>query len=238
MWFVFDIIIAIIFIVFAITGIKKGFIKSICGVGITVLSIILALNLKGPLAEYFRSTVVYEQLTDNLNEKIQGYVADSMNEGGLGELFEEAPAGLSAILSGFGTNTDEVAEKYREMISAGEENISAKIYDYIVEPAAQTLSDVLAILAVFLAAIIILNIAVKILDLIFKLPVLNFANKVGGFAVGIVMALLVSFVFCTAVNLATPYLPGIGINIDSTDLAKAPIFSALSEINPLSFIYR
>lgn len=238
MWFLFDVVIVIIFIIFAVNGIKKGFIKSICGVGITILSIVLALNLNEPLAQYFRSTVVYEQLTENLNEKIQGYVTDSMNEGSLDELFEQAPAGLSAILSGFGTNTEEVAQKYREMITAGEENISAKIYDYIVEPAAKSLSSVLAILVVFLASIILLNIAVKLLDLIFKLPVLNFANKAGGLAVGIVMALLVSFVLCMVVTLATPYLPGIGINIDIADLEKAPLFSAISEINPLSFFYR
>ena len=166
MWFILDAIIVIIFIIFAVSGIKKGFIKSICGAGITILSIILALNLNAPLAQYFRSTVVYEQLTGNLNEKIQGYVTDSMNEGSLDELFQEAPAGLSAILSGFGTNTDEVAEKYKEMITAGEENVSAKIYDYIVEPTAESLSSVLAILVVFLASLILLNIAVKILDLI------------------------------------------------------------------------
>lgn len=238
MHFLLDVIIALIFIIFVIDGIKKGFIKSVCGVGITIVSILLAINFNAPLANYFRSTVVYENLTENLNQKIEAYVNETLDGENEGDMFEQIPAGLSAILSGFGTSTEDVAKEYRELITKGEENISVKIYDYIVKPAAQALSNVLAIIVIFVASIIILNIAVKLLDLIFKLPVLSFANKAGGFAVGAVLALLFSFVFCTVVNLALPYLSGIGININAESVSETVLFSKISEINPLSFIYR
>lgn len=238
MWFLLDVIIVLLFLIFAVDGAKKGFIKSVFGMGVTIAAILIALNFHEPVAEYFRGTLVYRQLTDNLNEKIEEYVSDTLDEQSLSELLDEAPAGISALLAGFGTGTEEVKEKYAELVRNGETEIAAKLSDSIVEPAAKTLSSALAVLVVFLASIIVLNLAVMLLDLIFKLPVLNFANKAGGFALGLVVGLLVCFVFCTVVHIALPYLPGAGIDIDSESASNAILFSKLSEINPLSFLYR
>lgn len=93
--------------------------------------------------------------------------------------------GITALLKGFGTDTDAVKEKYESLVQSGETQIAAKLSDYIVEPAAETLSNALAMLAVFVAAILLLNLAVFLLDLVFKLPVLHFANKFGGFLFGL-----------------------------------------------------
>lgn len=237
MWFLLDVIIVVIFFIFAVDGSRKGLIKSVFGMGITLAAILIALNFSAPVAEYFRDSVVYEKLTDNLNHKVEEYVADTMDENALSELLNDAPVGISALLSGFGTGTDDVAEKYAEMVKNGETNIAAKLSDYIVAPAAKTLSDALAVLCVFLAALIVLNLAVMLLDLIFKLPVLHFANKLGGFVFGLVVGLLVSFVFCTVVHIALPYLGSAGIGIDETNAANAALFTKISEINPLSFLY-
>ena len=106
-----------------------------------------------------------------------------------------------------------------------------------MEPAAKTLSDALAVLVVFLAALVLLNLAVLLLDLIFKLPVLHFANKLGGFLFGLAAGFLVAFLFCTAVNIALPYLPGAGIAITKENASQAILFKALSDINPLAFLY-
>lgn len=102
---------------------------------------------------------------------------------------------------------------------------------------AKTLSDALAVLVVFLAALVLLNLAVLLLDLIFKLPVLHFANKLGGFLFGLAAGFLVAFLFCTAVNIALPYLPGAGIAITKENASQAILFKALSDINPLAFLY-
>ena len=80
MWFLLDVIIVLIFVLFAISGAKKGFIKSICGIVVTIASILIAMNLSAPVAEFFRDSVVYEQLTDNLHGKIEEYISDAMDE--------------------------------------------------------------------------------------------------------------------------------------------------------------
>lgn len=238
MWLLLDAVIAVIFVFFAVSGTKRGLIKSVCGVFITVVAVLIAINFHASVAEFFRTTVVYRQLTDNLNEKVEEYVANSLDSEKLGTLLDDAPTGITALLKGFGTDTDAVKEKYESLVQSGETQIAAKLSDYIVEPAAETLSNALAMLAVFVAAILLLNLAVFLLDLVFKLPVLHFANKFGGFLFGLAAGLLAVFVFCTVVNIALPYLPGAGISIDKDSASNAILFAKLSEINPLSFLYR
>lgn len=237
MWLFLDIIIVAIFVTLAISGAKRGLIKSVLGIGVVIVSILITMNFYTYLADYFRSTVVYANLTENLNEKIQEYVSNTMDEEQMSELFETAPAGISALLSGFGMTAEEVSKKYSEFIVAGEENVAESIADYIVGPAANTLSGALAMLVMFIVCVVVLNLGVRILDLLFKLPVLNVANKIGGFALGVLMAFLFSFVFCTVVNISLPYLPGLGINIDSKGISETMLFSAISDINPLAFLY-
>lgn len=237
MWLFLDIIIVAIFVTLAISGAKRGLIKSVLGIGVVIVSILITMNFYTYLADYFRSTVVYTNLTENLNEKIEEYVSNTMDEEQMSELFETAPAGISALLSGFGMTAEEVSQKYSEFIVAGEENVAESIADYIVGPAANTLSGALAMLVMFIVCVVVLNLGVRILDLLFKLPVLNVANKIGGFALGVLMAFLFSFVFCTVVNISLPYLPGLGINIDSKGISETMLFSAISDINPLAFLY-
>ncbi len=237
MWFILDVIIAAIFIVFAIIGAKRGLIKSVCGALITIVSIIIALNFYAPVADFFRSTVVYKQLTDNLNEKITDYVQNTTDEESVSELFSDAPSGIYTLLRGFGKSPEEVSEMIEEMIKSGEENVAQEISDYIVAPAAEALSNALAVLALFLASVIVLNLALLLLGLIFKLPVLRFANTLGGLIIGLIIGLMFSLVFCTVANIALPYLSGAGINLSVEDAKNAIIFTKLSEINPLSFLY-
>lgn len=237
MWLFLDIIIAAIFVILAFIGAKRGLIKSVLGIGVVIVSILITMNFYTYLADYFRSTVVYTNLTGNLNEKIEEYVSNTMDEERMKELFDTAPVGISALLAGFGMTAEEVSQKYSEFIIAGEENVAESIADYIVGPAANTLSGALAVLVMFIVCVVVLNLVVRILDLVFKLPVLNVANRIGGFALGVLMAFLFCFVFCTVVNISLPYLPGLGINIDSKGISETMLFSALSDINPLAFLY-
>ncbi len=237
MWLLVDVILAALLVLFAVRGVKKGLIKSLCGALVTVVAAVVALNFSAPVAEYFRSTFVYKQLTDNLNEKVEAYV-NTVTTDSLGTLLEDEPTGLSALLAGFGTGTESVREKYEELLASGETQIASALSDYIVEPAAKTVSDALAVLAVFLVSLIALNLLILVLDLIFKLPLLNAANRLGGLVFGLLTGILAAFVFCTVVNLALPYLPGLGINLDSESVSNALLFSRLSSVNPLSFLYQ
>ncbi|MBP5245341.1 MAG: CvpA family protein [Clostridia bacterium] len=238
MSFVLDGIIILIFVIFIAAGVKKGFVKSALGIISTAAAIIIAINLYPFVAQILRDTVVYQNLTDNLNEKISGYIGKSIDEDNLSTLIDDAPDGFKLILKGFGTDVEDVKREFSEMVKNGEDNASEKIADYIVKPAAEMLSNAVAVILLFLVSLLVLNLIILLLDLIFKLPVLKTANKFLGGVAGFLVAILVSLIFCTAVNIALPYLAGAGVNIDPETAKGAFIFRLFTEINPLAFIYR
>lgn len=238
MWILLDAIIVAIFFFTIIRCAKKGFIKSLCGIGVTVVSIVIALNFNAPFASFLRNTVVYENLTDSVNTKIEEYISSSLDEEKVLELFESAPEGINVMLSAFGTDKEDVMEKLNEIISSGEENAAEKISEYIVTPAAVTLSNALSVILLFFASVIILNLALWILDLVFKLPVLNTANKFGGVLIGVVISFLLCFLFCTVVHISLPYLSSIGVGIDAESAESTLLFSKLANINPIGFLYK
>ena len=238
MWYLLDIIIAAVFIGFIIYGARRGFIKAVCGMLVTVAAIWIAFTFSGPLAEFFRGTVVYQSLTDRLNERVTAYVTDPGDEGKLRTLFDDSPREITGLLEGFGVSSEKVAEKYDEILAEGKENAAKGITDYIVAPAAQKLSEALAVAVLFLVSLVLLHVAVWLLSLLFKLPLLNFANRLGGVIAGAVMGLLVSILFCTAVGIAMPYLRGAGIDLDAESAKHAVLYTAVDNINPLSFLYR
>lgn len=237
MWLILDLVIILVIALYAVSGAKKGLIKALCGIGVTIVSLIIAVNFHSPLAAYFRSTLIYEQLTENLSNKVETYVKDNTDSQSFSEFINDAPEGVDIILKGFGTSLEDLSAKMDAMIESGETNLAAGLSDYIVKPAAKMLSNALSIIVMFIASLIVLNLALLLLDLIFKLPVLNFANKFGGFIAGAAIGLLISFVVCAVINIALPVLPGIGIEIDSETVSKATVFTAISDINPLSFLY-
>lgn len=120
MWLLLDAVIAVIFVFFAVSGTKRGLYKSVAWCVYTVAAVLIAINFHASVAEFFRTTVVYRQLTDNLNEKVEEYVANSLDSEKLGTLLDDAPTGITALLKGFGTDTDAVKEKYESLVQSGE----------------------------------------------------------------------------------------------------------------------
>lgn len=238
MWIVIDLILAAVIIGFAVNGFKKGFIKSLLGLGVSVIAVAITMNTYPIAANWLRDTVIYEQLTEKLNGKIQEYLANGTNNDNVSQLFSDAPSQLNDILSSFGFDSQKALDKFNEFADKGTDAALKGLADYIVEPAAKTLSNAVAIIVVFLLSVLLLTLVIRILDLIFKLPVLNFANRLGGLIVGLAAAFIVSSIICTATSIALPYIEGAGINITEQQLSRTLLFSNVSKINPFSFLLK
>lgn len=233
MWILLDVIIAVIFIAYAVSGYKKGLLKSCLGIVVTIASIVITMNFYPMAAGLFRNTVVYKGLTSSLEETIEDYVGDTANADSIAELFRQAEntPGFGAVIKGFGVDSDDIVSA----IESGKAETVDAVCALVVDKAAEFISNAAAIAAVFAASVIVLNIVINLLDLIFKLPILNFANRAGGLIAGLVMALLVSFVLCAAVRIAAPYMPENGLRISEEELGKTVLYSGIERINPLRF---
>lgn len=238
MWIVLDLIVAFICVFFLISGAKKGFIKSCLGLVVTLVSIVITINFHGVVANFYRDTIVYDSLKDNLKTAVQNHIGDSENPDTMSQFFRDVSGNLpefGKMMASLNVDPNDVADGIEMSVNSGEQVTVDMICEGIVEEAAVFISDGAAIISLFLASMLVLTLVVYILDLIFKLPVLNFANKLLGVLIGAVKALLVSFVIISAIKVAVPYLDGSGIKIDGSDMEKTVLFSAIDSINPLSF---
>ena len=238
MWIILDIIIAGIFIFFIVSGVKKGFIKSCLGLVVTLLSIAITISFHAELASYLRDTVVYNNLKENLKEAVEKHIGKTDDASTVSRFFGDVSSELpefGKIMEGLNVDPDKIAEGIDNAVEEGREVTVDLICEGIVEEAAEFISTGVAIILLFIASIIVLTLLVYLLNLIFKLPVLNFANRTLGFVIGFVKALLFSFVIIAGIKLAIPYLDGTGIHFDESDMETTVLFSAVDSINPIKF---
>ena len=238
MWIVLDIIIAAIFVFFIVSGVKKGFIKSCLGLVVTLLSIAITTSFYAGVASFIRDTVVYNNLKENLKDAIEKHIGDTEDASTVSRFFGDVSSDLpefARILEGLNVKPDEIAKDIDSAIQNGKEVTVDLICEKLVEEAAEFISAGVAIILLFIVSMIVLTLLVYLLDMIFKLPVLNFANKSLGFVIGFVKALLFSFVIIAGIKLAVPYLDGTGIRFDESDMNKTVLFSTVDSINPIKF---
>jgi uncharacterized membrane protein required for colicin V production len=92
---------------------------------------------------------------------------------------------------------DAIRELYNEALISGVENVTGYVVSSVVEPMARGISVAVAFVLVFIVASIVLKIVVRLVNSIFKLPGLNFINKMGGLALGAVCAFIYVLFFIT-----------------------------------------
>ncbi len=238
MWIILDVIVAAILVFFMVRGCKKGFIKSCLGLVVTLVSIIITINFYAPAGELIRDTVVYENLKNNLKATVENHIGSTDDADTVSRLFADAAEKLpefNKLLKSFNVDGEKVAEDIDDAIKSGKEVSVDVICENIVEEAAVFISNAAAIIVVFLVSVLVLNLVILLLDFIFKLPVLNFANRVLGLLVGTAKGFFFACVIVAAIRVALPYLDGSGIKLTEADIERTVLFSVVDSINPLKF---
>ena len=133
------------------------------------------------------------------------------------KIFEDEPDALSELAQRFGLDVDEIKEYYETAVKSVADSfdiggIADKLSGFVVESTVDTISNVLGFLAVLLVSIIVINILLWLLNLLFKLPVLKFANRLAGGLLGIVKSVIIIVIVVNAVL----YIAG-AVNVESND---------------------
>jgi uncharacterized membrane protein required for colicin V production len=193
-----DILVIAVFAFSLYTGIKKGFIRSIMGIVVAVLAVIGAVKMSPPMANYLHDKYIDKLVAEQVAGSLDELIAD-VESIDLKKLFEDKPQAFTDILDTFGVDFDEL-KSYYEKDLGGRDDSEEAVSQYIAEPLAMTLSRAAAFAILFFGILLILTVAVLLIDLVVKLPILNGANKflgaVFGAAMGLATAWGLSMVFC------------------------------------------
>lgn len=188
-----DIIIILIIGGFALFGFKKGFVRSVVGILSLAASVVLAWLLYPVVSDMLASLGVKMTLTENIRESLSGYI-------GGGEELAMLPQGI------------------RTAIESG----SAELVSGAAGTAAQITLNIIAFIAVLIAARIIIQIAAKLLNIIAGLPVIGLFNRAAGMLLGALQGIAVVYIIFAVIYAAAPIDGNTRINsmIEESTLAE------------------
>ena len=200
-------------------GYRKGFIRIVLSVAMTLVSFILAMLLSKPCEDFIKNnTHIYDKINTQMEEYISKHIKEEVN-------FK------SEQLQGEAIKELKLPKTIQDrLISDNNPDVKLNLgADTFTEYLAKSLTDMLiesrSVIVLFVLLKVILRIVVMVLDIVSKLPVINGLNKSLGGAVGIVEGILIIWGACIFLTAAS-----------GTEIGQK-IFSAISSNKVLSFIY-
>lgn len=208
-YLVFDIAILVILALFAWRGASRGFVLSLCGllavvvafVGASFLASLLAPKVGAALEPKF-AQVIEEKLEEQFQQSDPaGDAAAGLEEG------EDYPLqDVLSVLRDMGLYEDlvnTIDQAVQDGMTAVAANAAAAVAAAIAQSVAYTV--------IFTVAFALILIAWKVfshaVDLVAKLPGLNFLNKTGGAAMGLVKGVLILFLVAWLIQYSGKLIP-------------------------------
>ena len=222
---IIDIALLVIILISAIKCFIDGFATSV---------VKLVGNIAGLVAAWYLSKrwspMIFENMfRENIVEKTYKYIQDGTKALNVQELIEQFTGSVPvSFVQEFAAKAEEVAAQ----ITQPTMETAEKIVDAIVGPAV-TVIIMLVIFAIAVAVFtIVASLLAKIFKVINKIPVLGFANRMGGFVVGvltgIIYVILISCVLSIIAIITENSLTFLNIEV----LNQSKILSLTGLVNP------
>lgn len=169
------VVVAAVFLLFALQGYHRGLIKSILSFFSLVITLVFVSFLSPYISNFFiEHTSVYESVKETCEE-----VMKPDEDGGSGS--SNLPAFLQDTMAETGGS---------ELLVQGEDIF----YDYAGGYLAKLIINAVAYVISFSILLIILKNIMSVLNIISKLPVINGINKLAGLLLGLVQGLLIVWI--------------------------------------------
>lgn len=170
-----DIAVLLIIAVFAVIGVKRGFVRSVVGVLSFAASIALAWILHPVVSDVMVSLGVDITLAEKIRDSIMGYTS---------------AGGEITVLP--------------ETVGAAVQAGQIEVVNAVAKSAAGIAMNIVAFTGVLIISRIIIWIAVKLLNILSKLPVVNGFNRIAGLLLGLVQGTAVVYVILALIFAFAP----------------------------------
>jgi len=217
MGFFLDLIVVFIFLLFICIGVKRGFIKSI----VSLLGSFGSLLVAGLLARPIATGIFDLFFRDSLTEKISSGL---MNSGGA-QASEKAAAvldGLPGFLSGYVQAGD--LQGQLEGAVSGTVNTATNTVVSLLSPLFITFIQYIVFFVLFLALAIAVRVFGRVLEGVFRAPVLGSANRLLGGTFGALRAVILLLIAGLVLFLIAPQ-PGDQSLVSQKTLNQSLLFS-------------
>ncbi len=184
---VFDVIVVLIFIVLIVLNIFRGAARSLARLIATVISYLAATALGQWLSLLSYNAIVrpaMEKAVTNAVSGVSGKAADS--------IITALPSWLTGITN---LDAEDLTRAFSDPISNATDTISEAVNTAVKPVACGIMTFFITLLAFLFLMIILQRILVIPLSHLFRFPVLNVINRVGGAVIGLIDAVLLVCMF-------------------------------------------
>ncbi len=236
---VLDGIAVLIVVISLITGIKRGFFRSLALLIAVVAAIFVSMTFSDRFADWINEKFVSE----NVNEKISGMLgkllpdesgapvtaseetlpaedegpAPESEQGENKDFLDSLKSGtFSSLLDRLGSSMEAVLAEIKD--KAGSALHSAA--DALSKPISTSISKGAAVIILFVGTLILALIIIKLFDVIFSTKPLSGINRLLGGIVGLIKGVLIAFIFCYAACRLVPSLSGLSESIPTDIIEK------------------
>lgn len=196
-----DAIIVVIFLLFIILGVKRGFVRSVLDLVGTLAAMLVSMWFSGIAAQWFFSTFLQESLTRQIAEALQAAPAADAADAVLSVVPEILRGGLEA----FGITSDAINQAV-----AGTSGQAAEAVVAVLAPMVVSALRGLFALVLFIFLLVIFRILSGVVCRIFRLPVLRQLDKGLGILLGVAQAALITVLLCfcaqALISVSSPWL--------------------------------
>ncbi len=216
-------------VIFMIRHARLGFVKSVLDSVKAFVAIGIAYIFRAPVARLvdsmFMGGVANNWVYSSLMASKNG--ADPAFD--LVSLYNEFPLAYN-LLEKFGLDTTNLGEQLASIETLPDEGVTA-LTENIGGALSSLISTIIAFVALFVVAIIILTVVISLLNVITRLPVIKFLNRVLGAAIGLVWALFSAWSIGMAITLISGFIPDV---VSPDILTESIILSFLSNVDLLN----
>ena len=234
---VIDLALVLLTIILVIRYTIKGAVKSIFSFFKTFLAIFIAYSFRNSVAKLVDSMF--------MGNWVRGWVYDSLLASARGNevdgidfvaLYEKTPKFFTNILSKFDIDLTGFDEAISSLPYASDAQIEA-LADNIGSSVSLLLSMIIGMVVIFILSLLVLTFIVNIFDKVSKLPVLNFANRLLGAVIGLLISLMVIWAVNGIITMLITFVGPMAPDIFNEDIINnSYILSMLKDTNLVELI--
>ncbi|WP_294549501.1 CvpA family protein [uncultured Pseudoflavonifractor sp.] len=207
-YLIFDIAILVILALFAWRGASRGFVLSLCGLLAVIVAFVGASFLAGLLAPKV-GTALEPKFAQAIEERLEEQFQQSGPAGDAAGQAEGESYPLQDVLSVLKDMGlyEELVDTIDQAVQDGMTTVAANAAAAVAAAIAQSVAYTVIFTAAFALILIAWTIFSHAVDLVTKLPGLNFLNKTGGAAMGLVKGVIILFLAAWIIQYTGKLIP-------------------------------
>ena len=226
-----DLVILIVFVLFILLGVHRGFVRSAAHFLGAVIAAALASALGGMLAQWVFQTMFRDALVERVNESIVSLGLNNVSAA-MENVLSSLPDFIRRALEGAG-----VTAATLEGTLAGKTGQAAELVADSLAPVFVGFLKVLAVLVLFLLFMMAVRVLADLLGKVFYLPGLRQLNGLLGGVFGFLLAFVSVWIVISAIQVFTPMLAAEAQADLETMLDRSIIAGLIVRMNPLASMF-